>query len=158
MINREKITKLIKQYDLSADDVYVHDTEGFKVIKRRGYKKIQSKLKISIHLELAHASGKEAVVIATGSLPNKETRSTFGEASPDNSTFEYPVSVAQKRAESRLIIELSDLYESGWIGEEEIDFTMKASRIAKKMTKKGTNSVDDAITKMGLGKEDEKKE
>lgn len=147
---REELTKLIKKYSLSADDVYVHETEGFKIIKRRGYKKIQSKLKISIEFQLAHASGKEAVVIATGKIPHGEIRSTFGEASPDNNSFEYPVSVAQKRAESRVIIELAGLYEGGWLGEDEIDFTIKSSKVAKKMVKKGEKSIDSALSKMGL--------
>lgn len=146
---REELTKLIKKYSLSADDVYVHDTEGFKIIKRRGYKKIQRLLNINITFELAHASGKEAVVIATGGRKT-EIRSTFGEASPDNNSFEYPVSVAQKRAESRVIIELAGLYEGGWLGEDEIDFTIKSSKVAKKMTKKGEKSIDSALSKMGL--------
>lgn len=157
MTNREELTKLIKQYSLSADDVYVHDTEGYKIIKRRGYKKIQAALDIQINFEVPHAGVNFAVVIAKGTAfktAENITRSTTGEANPDNNTFPYPVAVAQKRAESRLIIELAGLYESGWMGEEEIDFSIKSDKVKAKMTKKGEKSIDSALSKMGL---DEKK-
>lgn len=156
MTNREEITKIIKKYELSADDVYVHDTEGFKIIKRRGYKKIQSMRNITITFECVQASADFAVVSALGMMAHKpeNTRQTFGEASPANSLFPYPVAVAQKRAEARLILEMANLYQEGWIGEDEIDFEVKSNIKKKKMTKKGEKSIDSALSKMGL---DEKK-
>ena len=156
------MTKLIKDYGLHADDVFVHESGEYKIIRRRGYKKIQEDLDIGIKFELAHAGNKEAVVIATGTANLKRNgsfknihRQTFGEASPDNSTFEYPVSVAQKRAECRLILEMAQLYEQGFYGEDEIDETVKGSKLKKKADKVGTASVDNTLSKLGL--KDEKK-
>lgn len=154
MTNREKITQLIKKYDLHADDVYPHKA-GFKVIKRRGYKRIQAKLYLEISFHVPHASADFAVVIAEGQMPVEGgdggyvRRSTIGEVSPRNSTFEYPVNVAQKRAEGRLILEMANLYEEGYLTEDEIDESVKSKALIKKNEQKGKDSND--ATKKALG-------
>lgn len=163
MSNREQITKLIKDYDLHADDVYIHKTEGWKIIKRRGYKRIQAGLKIEIDYKCPHATADFAVIIATGSMwpiggNSAVMRSTLGEASPRNSTFEYPVAVAQKRAEGKLILEMANLYQKGFMTEDEVDLTTKSNALIKKNEKIGKSSVDGALSELGLKpKEDETK-
>lgn len=158
MNNREHLTKLIKNYGLHADDVYIHK-EGWKIIKRRGYKRIQLMLDVDIKFECPHADADSAVVIAIGTIwLNQEghtvtkaiTRSTIGEASPRNSTFEYPVAVAQKRAEGRLILEMANLYQEGFMTEDEIDVSTKSKALIDKNEKVGKDAVEDAAAKLGL--------
>lgn len=154
MTNREHLTKVIKNYGLHADDVYVHK-DGFRIIKRRGYKRIQAKLGLSINFKVPHAGRDFAVVIATTEnyMPNDGMliyRSTTGEANPDNNSFPYPVNVAQKRAEGRLILEMAELYQDGWLTEDEIDESVQSSALIQKNEKIGKNAVEDAAAKLGL--------
>ena len=67
---------------------------------------------------------------------------TFGEVSPRNNDFNYPIAIAQKRAESRLILELAGLTESGWMSEDEIDNNVHQSNKAKQTKVKRSNAGD----------------
>lgn len=154
MNNREQLTKLIKKYSLSADDVYVHE-KGWKIIKRRGYKQIQKKLDIEILFDVPHAGENYAVVVAKGQMTSDDkriyiTRSTTGEASPRNSSFEYPVAVAQKRAEGKLILEMADLYQEGYMTEDEVDLSVKSNALIEKNEKVGKKSVDETEKLLGI--------
>lgn len=152
MNNRELLTKVIKTYGLHADDVYIHK-EGWKIIKRRGYKRIQTKLGLSISFKIPHAGENFAVVVATTDYDGGgliQYRSTIGEASPRNSSFEYPVAVAQKRAEGKLILEIAELYQEGFMTEEEVDLSTKFGALIDKNEKVGKDAVEDAAAKLGL--------
>ncbi len=153
-MNRQ-VTELIKKYNLHADDVYVHQTEGFKIIKRRGYKKIQAALDINIKFSVPHAGADFAVVVAEGEMATWDgkqyiRRSSIGEANANNNTFPYPVNVAQKRAEGRLILEMANLYQEGWMAEEEIDFTMKAKTIKQKAADTAAQSNQATLNALGI--------
>ena len=143
---RTELKEIINEFDLHADDVYVHKTKGWKIIKRRGYKAIQVKLGLDIVFDLAYTDGKDcAVVKAKGYSKSKQVRETYGEASPKNNTFAYPIAVAQKRAEGRLILEIADLYRKGWMTEDEIDENVEREKIISRQDKKSKDAVDATI-------------
>lgn len=148
MNNQEQVNNLIKEYTLSPDDVYIDNIKKFKIVRRKGYKKIQSKLNIIIEFGLSHSSPDSAVVIARS--PSHKKRETFGEASPKNNTFPYPVAVAQKRAEGRLILEVSGLYQKGFITEDEIDEKVEGEKIIKLQEKKVKEAIDNVLDNMSL--------
>lgn len=155
MNNKEQLTALIKKFKLHADDVYIHESKEYKIIKRRGYKRIQQELDIYILFECPHAGSDYAVVIAKGEMASYDKsvyirRSTLGEANPNNNTFPYPVNVAQKRAEGRLILEMANLYEEGWLTEDEIDETVKGAKFRKKAAAAGTASVENTKSQLGI--------
>lgn len=153
MTNKDQLSKVIKDYGLHAEDVFIHASKGYKIIKRRGYKRIQAQLKIDIKFALAHSNGVDScVIIATGHTHGTPMiRETLGEASPRNSTFKYPHAVAQKRAEGRLILEIAGLYEDGWMTEDEIDETVVVEKAKNKATKTGEKAEKGALQKLGLG-------
>lgn len=152
MSNRELITALIKRFDLHPDDAYIDIKEGFKIIRRRGYMKIQHKIRLEISLNVEAAGADWAIVKARGIHPTMITRQTLGEANPLNSSFPYPAAVAQKRAEGRLILEMADLYIEGWMTEDEIDQQVKGKALLDKRAKQSADSIDATIDQLGLKK------
>ena len=68
---------------------------------------------------------KHVVIKAIGEMSNASglpvQMETFGESSPDNTRQKYPVSMAEKRALSRIVLKLSGMYELGVFGEDESD-------------------------------------
>lgn len=139
------IRNLIIKYKLNAEDAYVHQTKGYKVINRRGFKKIQSREKITMKFVLEYTDGlNNCVIQATGNRegdPHHKIRSTLGECSTRNSLFIYPHSVAQSRAEGRLILELAGLYEMGFITEDEIDEKFQVDQVIADRKKTAQDSV-----------------
>ena len=65
------------------------------------------------------------VVKATGGLQDDEgimpIVESYGECSPKNNRNAYPVAMAEKRALSRVVLKMADLYELGVYGEDELD-------------------------------------
>ena len=148
------IVELIKKYALHPEDAYIHSQKKYKVINRKGYKKIQAIEKIKLKLILEYTNGLDSCVVrAIGGKHGQAEhllRETYGEVSPRNSLFIYPHSVAQARAEGRLILELAGLYEQGFITEDEIDESFHKQKIVEDRKKVASDSVQDTLQRMNL--------
>ena len=123
---KEALRRLYKENGLTEEDIY-KDKRGFVIITRTGIDKIVARRGIKIQYEIKYfCYGQEGfkdccVVLATGKLGDTVVQST-GEANPDNlSPFNqsYPVAMAEKRAKSRVVLQLTGFYEQGVYGEEE---------------------------------------
>ncbi len=125
-----RFRELSKLYELGKDDFF-KAPQGFVIIKREGIEKIQRGLSISVQYEvvepLCNVEKGFYVIKARGSRVGFEGENkkfyteTFGEASPKNCRNSYPVAMAEKRALSRVVLKMADLYELGVYGEDEID-------------------------------------
>ncbi len=152
----DSILQLHKKYKLHPTDAYIHSQKNYKVINRRGCKKIQAQEKIHMKFILDYTDGSHnCVVRAIGSKfgdPQYQNRETYGECSPRNSNFIYPHSVAQSRAEGRLILELAGLYEKGFITEDEIDEKFLVDKVVKEREETAKGSIDATLKAMNLDK------
>jgi len=122
--------KLILQYELEMEvDFYLND-EGKNVVLKSGIVKIRRKMNIQIDHELVHVSddNKCCIIKCTGTAKifsqqdpfTKSIRTVdFGEVSPQNNSYEFPVAVAKKRAEGRVVLDLAGFTETGWMTEDE---------------------------------------
>ena len=152
--NAKDIIEIIKKYGLHPTDAYIHSKRKYKVINRKGFKKIQAQERIFIKFILEYTNGIDSCVVKA--IGNKhgaiehQSRETFGECSPRNSAFIYPHSVAQSRAEGRMILELADLYEKGFITEDEIDEKFHIDKIALERKQTSQAAVDETLKAMGL--------
>ena len=118
-------TKLIQKFKLAPElDFYV-DEHGTKIIKKPGYLKIKRQIDAEIKVEMvSHTDNHSHAIIkaiGTATLDNKSRYSeSYGEVSPDNNRFGYPIAVCQKRAEGRVVLDLAGLTEEGYITEDEV--------------------------------------
>lgn len=155
------IRELIKKYKLHPSDAYIHKQKKYKVINRRGCKKIQTIEKIHIKLVLEYTDGlRNCVVRAIGNKHAAQAfqqHETYGECNINNSSFPYPHAVAQSRAEGRMILELAGLYEQGFLTEDEIDEKFKTDTVVQERAKTAEDSVAATLKKMGLPTDDQKK-
>ena len=121
----EQFRRLTDKHNLIADDFW-KASQGFVIITRTGIEKIQRSLGIEVRYEVipefSDVSSGIYVVKATGCNKDREVES-FGEASPKNCRNAYPVAMAEKRALSRVVLKMADMYELGVYGEDEGDFT-----------------------------------
>lgn len=118
-------SKLIAQYNLEMEVDFYIDTEGKNVILKSGIMKVKHKLGASIDHEIVQVSANhEHCVIKTTGVARINDRKQrvvdFGEVSPKNNTYEYPIAVAKKRGEGRVIIDLAKFSEEGWLTEDEL--------------------------------------
>lgn len=121
---KERFRALAKEHGLVQDDFW-KASQGFVIITRTGIEKIQRSLGIEVSYEVvpefSDVSSGLYVVKATGCNKDKQVES-FGEASPKNCRNAYPVAMAEKRALSRVVLKMADMYELGVYGEDEGDF------------------------------------
>lgn len=126
--NRDKIVRLYKKYELSANDVFKH--QHFTIITRSGIDKIQGAEQISVQYEVVECRPEFAVVKAVATKDNASIE-TFGSAKygfgkEGNSATWYIMEMAEKRAMSRAVLKLTGFYELGVFGEDESeDFKRK---------------------------------
>jgi|TARA_R100000951_G_scaffold56787_1_gene47687 hypothetical protein len=120
----ERFRALAKQHDLIQDDFW-KASQGFVIITRTGIEKVQRSLGIEVKYEVVSEFSDVSVglyvVKAIGYNKDKQVES-FGEASPKNCRNAYPVAMAEKRALSRVILKMADMYELGVYSEDEGDF------------------------------------
>jgi hypothetical protein len=120
----DRFRALAKQHDLIKDDFW-KASQGFVIITRTGIEKVQRSLGIEVKYEVvsefSDVSSGLYVVKAIGYNKDKQVES-FGEASPKNCRNAYPVAMAEKRALSRVILKMADMYELGVYSEDEGDF------------------------------------
>ena len=121
-MNKEKLTELYKQYNLTKEDVFKH--QHYLIITRSGIDKIQAVAKIQINYEVVRCEPNFAVFKAIahkGSATIETFGSAFkGENYKDGSTNSwYVAEMAEKRAMSRAVLKLTGFYEQGVFGEDE---------------------------------------
>ena len=139
-MNREQLKEIYNKYNLDKDDIFILKFGNKKqpIIRRTGIEKIQMKMGVQIKYEIQNISDdhKHVVVLATGVIFDdkhggptpkpKHLVCSFGECSPLNSTNNYPIAIAEKRAKSRVILQCSGLYQLGIYSEDESeDFNKK---------------------------------
>lgn len=110
---REMATK----YNLTKDDFF-KSPQGWAIIKRTGVDKIQGIEKIKVEFETQVLESDFCVVKAKASKLNNYVES-YGEASIENCKNKYPVSMAEKRALSRVVLKLVGAYAMGIYSEDE---------------------------------------
>ena len=124
MTQSETLNKLYQDNGLSKDDVFSNGQ--YKIITRAGIEKIQYKNDIIVKYEVVRCEEQFAVIKAYGTKGDKVIE-TFGEynlthikTKKDGTVIQnYPVAIAEKRALSRVVLKLSNLYEHGFFGEDE---------------------------------------
>lgn len=120
MTNREKLAKLYKEYNLSAEDIFKNPSQGWTIITRGGIDKVQAQAKIDIRYEVISHDLSNIVIKAVGTAGEARIE-TFGEANPKNTKNGYPFAIAEKRAMSRVVLKLAGFYEAGVFGQDEWD-------------------------------------
>ena len=123
----EALRRLYKENGLTAEDVF-KDPRGFVIITRTGIDKISAKNSITIGYEVISMDIEKGICVlkAAGTMKvgglDRNVMS-FGEASPSNLNGggkKFPVSMAEKRAMSRVVLKLTGFYEQGVFGQDEI--------------------------------------
>jgi len=123
----EALRRLYKENGLTAEDVF-KDPRGFVIITRTGIDKISAKNGITIGYEVVTMDVDKSTCVLKAAATMKvgnEVRNvmSFGEASPANLNGggkKFPVSMAEKRAMSRVVLKLTGFYEQGVFGQDEI--------------------------------------
>lgn len=121
---KNELNEIYKKYSLVEDKHIYYDKEGgYTIFTRLAILKIAKAESIKIEHDVYFHN--ELIVVKASA--NGE--STFGEASPNNNSWPFPVNIAEKRADSRLVIKiiLSD-YEEKAMGEEEIGISEKPNK------------------------------
>ena len=117
-MNREKLTKLYKDYELTADDVFKH--QHYLIITRSGIEKIQAISKIEVNYEVVKCETNFAAVKAYNDKLQTFGSAVKGETFKDGNTNSwYVLEMAEKRALSRLVLKQTGFYELGVFGEDE---------------------------------------
>ena len=134
----EALNRLYKENGLTKEDVH-KDPRGFAIIKRTGIDKIASKNSITIGYEVITMDIEKGICVLKAAATMKvgnDVRNvmSFGEANNgdlnasgkggNNLTGggkKFPVSMAEKRAMSRVVLKLTGFYEQGAYGESEMD-------------------------------------
>ncbi len=134
-MERKELAKLYKKYDLKSNDIFKH--KHYLIVTRSGIEKIRAIEKIDVKYDVIACNSRYAAVKATGKKDNLIIE-TFGSAKYGGKVFEkeeggkrgrwvslgtteswYILEIAEKRAESRVVLKLTDLYKQGFFGEDE---------------------------------------
>ena len=123
----DALNRLYKENGLTPEDIH-KDSRGFATIKREGIDKIAVRNGITIGYEVVTMDVEKGICVlkAAGTMKvGNDVRNvmSFGEASPANLNGggkKFPVSMAEKRAMSRVVLKLTGFYEQGVFGADEI--------------------------------------
>lgn len=113
---REQMKTLFQENNLGKDDVFTH--KHFAIITRSGIEKLQYNNKIKVEFEPVQVTPDFACIKAIGKK-GTQTIQTFGSAVKQNCQSYYYAEMAEKRALSRVVLKLLNLYEVGVFGEDE---------------------------------------
>ena len=147
--------ELATQYGLTAADFFQHKQSKAWLISRTGIEKIQYGAGIEVRFEAVRIEMEYAAVKATGTRATKPTAAlpggalrieTFGSASKANCQVSYFLEMAEKRALSRVVLKLSDFYQLGVYGEDEMP---PAALTAQSMPDAGTSAAVAGSPAMG---------
>ena len=159
--------KLYQECGLSPEDVF--KSKHFTIITRSGIEKIQYKNNIEVVFEAVRSEKDFASVKATGSRhlvtlspaePYKETTTTiqtFGSAceATVKGGNAYYLEMAEKRALSRVVLKLMNLYEYDVLSEDEhlVDVTMATHGQVQMIENLLRNSIYDETQKQAIESE-----
>lgn len=117
--SQKKIMRmLVDKYKLEKDHVFIH--QHYTILKREAIDIIQAKEGIEIEYEwIANTPDLKTVVLKAVGRKGETIIETFGEASPANNKNAYPISMAEKRAMSRIVLKLAGVYGKFVMGEDE---------------------------------------
>lgn len=113
---RQSMKALFEQNNLGPEDVFKH--HHFTIIKRSGIEKLQYNQKIKVEFVPVQVTPDFACIKAIGKK-GTQTIETFGSAVKQNCQSYYYAEMAEKRALSRVVLKLLNLYEVGVFGEDE---------------------------------------
>lgn len=120
---------LAAEYGLTGADFYQHRQSQSFLISRTGIEKIQYKAgievgfdaeKIELDFAAVKATASRKVKVGEAKTATKLTIQTFGSASKSNCQVSYYLEMAEKRALSRAVLKLTDFYQLGVYGEDEM--------------------------------------
>ena len=137
---KQRLNKLYKECELVPGDIF--DSGQYKIITRSGIEKIQYKNEIFVEYQLCHSDIDLIIIKACGKRGDVYIE-TFGEWNKTHTKYKkdkngkyliekygvetgnkipvpfYSVALAEKRALSRCVLKLMNLYEYGFKGEDE---------------------------------------
>ena len=119
--------RLYKENGLVEEDIY-KDKRGFVIITRTGIDKIVSRNNITVAYEVINMDIEKGICVLRAAASMKvgnevKNAMSFGEASDNNlmgGGKKFPVSMAEKRAMSRVVLKIAGFYEQGVFGQDEI--------------------------------------
>ena len=117
---RAQLRSLFEANGLTRDDIFVH--RNFTIVKRSGIERIQAAQNIHVEFDVIQCDRDFVVMKAHGHRVGEEDGrrvETFGSATTDNCMSKHLVEMAEKRALSRAVLKLTNLYEHGVFGEDE---------------------------------------
>ena len=117
---RAQLRSLFEANGLTRDDIFVH--RNFTIVKRSGIEKIQAQQNLDVQFEVVRCEPAFVVMKAHGKrFGDDDGRKveTFGSATTENCMSKHLVEMAEKRALSRAVLKLTNLYEHGVFGEDE---------------------------------------
>ena len=128
-MERNKLVELYKKYNLEKTDVFKH--QHYVIITRQGIEKIQAQEQIKIKFDVIKCEPNFAGIKAKAYKGDKVIE-TFGSAlkgtsfKDSNTNSWYVMEMAEKRALSRSVLKICDLYKLNIFGEDESeDFKQK---------------------------------
>lgn len=116
---RAQLRKLFEANGLTKDDIFVH--RNFTIVKRSGIERIQAAQNIEVKFEVVQCD-RDFVAIKAFAWKRGDSQrriETFGSASKENCVSKHLVEVSEKRALSRAVLKICNLYEHGVFGEDE---------------------------------------
>ena len=124
---KEALRRLYKENGLVEEDIY-KDKRGFVIITRTGIDKIVSRNNITVAYEVITMDIEKGICVLRAAASMKvgndvKNAMSFGEASNSNlmgGGKKFPVSMAEKRAMSRVVLKIAGFYEQGVFGQDEI--------------------------------------
>ncbi|MBT6163687.1 MAG: hypothetical protein HOH92_08305 [Crocinitomicaceae bacterium] len=116
---KTQLRNLFESNGLSKDDIFV--AKHFTIVKRSGIQKIQATQNIHIEFEVIQCDRDFVVIKAHGWRRNDPEKriETYGSATKENCMSKHLVEMSEKRAMSRCVLSLTNLYQHGFFGEDE---------------------------------------
>mgnify|MGYP005997431229 CR=1 FL=1 len=116
---REQMKALAQECGLTKEDFFKH--QHYTIITRQGIEKIAAKKGIQLNYTCIAAREPYAAVKCNAHTEDLTAVQTPGSASKLNSHNNYYLEMAEKRAKSRAVLQLTNLYSYGVFGEDEAD-------------------------------------
>jgi hypothetical protein len=125
----EQVVEVLKDIGMSSAEAG-WDCHGTYVLLHKALEKVAAKRNVVFdppQVLSANVTGKEAVVLCTGRMGDKQEWS-IGEAAPYNNKNSYPFAMAEKRAKDRVILKLVGLHGDVYSEDEADAFQESAPR------------------------------
>ena len=116
-MNKEKLAKLYKKYELTKEDVFKH--QHYVIITRSGIEKIQAIAKVKVNYDVIKCEKDFCVIKAYNDALETFGSALKGDYKTGNCNTWYVMEMAEKRSLSRLVLKQTGFYELGVFGEDE---------------------------------------